>query len=232
MLYHFLHNLESSFTASPLLGLLTSFLAGVLVSFSPCILPLVPITLSIVGTTSVSSRRKGFVISLIFVLGIAATYTTLGVLAAIFYVFMDKLFMNPFVYVFLSLFFIVMSLSAFGIIKFNFFAFGHNYKNKKNLFSLFIFGAISGLAITPCNFPVLGSILTLISLRKDIYYNALALFLFALGYGLILIVLGTFGSFIVKLPKRNLWIIIINRSLGAVMFLLGVYFFLKLISIL
>jgi len=230
MLYHFLHNLESSFTASPLLGLLVSFLAGILVSFSPCILPLVPITLSIVGATSVSSRRKGFIISLIFVLGIAATYTILGILAATLHIFIDKFFMNPVTYVFLSLFFIVMALSTFGVIKLNIFTFTHNYNNRENLFSIFIFGAISGLGITPCNFPVLGSILTIISLRKDIYYGALALFLFALGYGLILIILGTFSSLIVKLPKRSLWIIIINRSLGAIMFIMGIYFFLKVIS--
>ena len=231
MLYHFLHNLESSFTASPLLGLLVSFLAGILVSFSPCILPLVPITLSIVGATSVSSRRKGFIISLIFVLGIAATYTVLGILAATLHIFIDKFFMNPVTYVFLSLFFIIMALSTFGILKLNIFTFTHNYNTRENLFSIFIFGAISGLAITPCNFPVLGSILTLISMRKDVYYGALALFLFALGYGLILIILGTFSSLIVKLPKRSLWIIIINRSLGAIMFIMGIYFFLKVISI-
>ncbi|MFA6281646.1 MAG: cytochrome c biogenesis protein CcdA [Candidatus Omnitrophota bacterium] len=232
MLYHFLHNLEASFSASPLLGLLASFLAGIIVSFSPCILPLVPITLSIVGATSVSSRRKGFAVSLVFVLGVATTYTILGILAAVFYVFIDKFFMNPFVYGFLSLFFTVMALSALGVVKFNFFALNHNYKHKENLFSIFIFGAISGLAITPCNFPVLGSILTLISLRKDIFYNALALFLFALGSGLILVILGTFSSFIVKLPKRSLWLIIINRLLGIVMLFVGIYFFLKLISML
>jgi cytochrome c biogenesis protein CcdA len=139
--------------------------------------------------------------------------------------------MNPVTYIFLSLFFLIIALSTLGVIKFNFFTFTHNYSSKENLFSIFILGAISGLGITPCNFPVLGSILTLISLRKDIYYGAFALFLFALGYGLILIILGTFSSLIVKLPKRNRWIIIINRSLGIVMLLMGVYFFLKFLSL-
>jgi cytochrome c biogenesis protein CcdA len=124
-----------------------------------------------------------------------------------------------------------MALSTFGIIKFNFFTLTHNYRKKENLFSIFIFGAISGLGITPCNFPVLGSILTLISLRKDVLYGAFALFLFALGYGFLLVILGTFSSLIVKLPKKNLWIMIMNRSLGIIMFVMGIYFFVKFISL-
>jgi thiol:disulfide interchange protein DsbD len=231
MLYHFLHNLESSFSASPLLGLAVSFLAGVVVSLSPCILPLIPITLSIIGATSVSSRRKGLIVSLIFVLGIATTYTVFGVLAALLNIFIYKLFVNPVTYGFLSLFFVLMGLSTLGVIKFNLFSFTHNYKAKESLFSVFIFGIISGLGVAPCNFPVLGSILTLISLRKDVYYGALALFLFAIGYGLILVILGTFSSIIVKLPKRSLGIIIMNRLLGIVMLALGVYFFLKIVNV-
>ncbi len=231
MLYHFLHSLESAFSRSPLLGLLTSFLAGVLASLSPCILPLVPITLSIVGATSVSSHKRGFAVSLIFVLGIATTYTIFGILAALLNIFVEKFFVNPIVYLLLIAFFLLIGLETLGIIKFNFLTFAHNYRAKENLLSVFIFGAISGLGITPCNFPILGSILALISLRKDVYYGAIALFVFALGYGLILVLLGTFSSLIAKLPKRSRGIIIMNRILGIIMLFLAVYFFLKFIKV-
>jgi thiol:disulfide interchange protein DsbD len=72
--------------------------------------------------------------------------------------------------------------------------------------------------------------LTLISLKKDVAYGAVALLIFSLGYGSVLIILGTFTSLIAKLPKKTKMITIINKSLGAVMILMGFYFFLKFIS--
>ena len=75
MLTDLLLNLEKAFSASLILGLGVSYIAGVLTSFSPCIYPLIPITLSVVGAGSVSSRRRGFFLSFIFVLGIAVAYT-------------------------------------------------------------------------------------------------------------------------------------------------------------
>lgn len=227
MLYDILGNLEKIFNSSPGLGLGASFLAGILVSFSPCIFPLIPITLSVVGATSVASRAKGFLTSAIFVLGIATIYTIFGVAAALFHVIFEKLFMNPVTYIFLGVFFLFMGLSLFGIVKINFFSFSHNYKHKPTYPSIFVLGLISGLSIIPCNFPVLGSILTLISLQKDVAYGAIALFIFSLGYGSVLIVLGTFTSLIAKLPKQNKVVIIINKSLGVIMLIMGLYFFMK-----
>lgn len=229
MLPHFLLNLEKIFNSSPLLGLGVSFLAGVLASFSPCILPLVPITLSIVGATSVSSRLKGFSISLVFVLGIAATYTILGVLAATLGIFLDKIFINPFTLFFLSVFFIFLGLSLFDIFKFNFFSFSHNYTPKKTVVSIFILGMISGLGMIPCNFPVLGSILSLISFKKDILYGAVALLLFSLGYGTVLVVLGTFTSLIRRLPRQGVGLVIVRRFIGILLIAIGLYFLTKFI---
>ncbi|MDD4182703.1 MAG: cytochrome c biogenesis protein CcdA, partial [Candidatus Omnitrophica bacterium] len=111
MLYHLLDSLEKIFNSSPALGLGVSFLAGILVSFSPCIFPLIPITLGVVGATSVTSRAKGFLTSTVFVLGIATIYTILGVVAALSHVVFEKFFMNPVTYIFLGLFFVAMGLS-------------------------------------------------------------------------------------------------------------------------
>ena len=90
---------------------------------------------------------------------------------------------------------------------------------------------ISALTVAPCIFPVLGAILTLISLKGNALYGGTALFLFSLGYGLILIILGTFSSLIRKLPKQGLWLIIIKKSLGVILILVGGYFILKFIGI-
>jgi thiol:disulfide interchange protein DsbD len=230
MLHHFLLNLEKFFNASPLSGLAASFLAGIVVSFSSCIYPLIPITLSILGVAQANSRLKSFSVSLVFVLGIATIYTTLGVIASLLGIFLGNFFNNPFTYILLSTVLLALGFSLVGLIKINLFSFYYNYSPKTEGFSVFILGLVSGLAVIPCNFPVLGSILSLISLKRDVLYGGFALFLFSLGYGLILIVLGTFTSLIRKLPKQGMWLIIIKKAMGVVLITMSIHFFLKFIS--
>lgn len=225
----FLPDLEKIFNASPILGLGVSFLAGLLVSFSPCIFPLIPITLGVVGATSVSSRRRAFFISTVFVLGIAFTYTVLGVTAAALGIFLAKFFINPVTYLILTVIFLVLGLSLFDVIKLNIFSPNVSYKRKGGWVSLFIMGVVAGLAIIPCNFPVLGAILSLISREQNLVYGGLALFLFSLGYGTLLIVLGTFTSLLRKLPKTGSWLIIIRRLLGVILIMVAGYFLIKFI---
>ena len=96
MAEQFLANLENIFVTSPFWGLGASFLAGMLVSFSPCIYPLIPVTLGIVGAVSASTRFKGFFISLVFVLGVALVYTILGIVSSVFGILLGRFFVNPF----------------------------------------------------------------------------------------------------------------------------------------
>ena len=224
MVTDLLLKLEDVFNASPGMGLLVSFLAGILAGFSPCVYPLIPITTGVIGAHSVSSKAKGFTLSLIFVLGVAFTYTLLGVLASVLGIFLARFFINPVTYAVLGVVFLIFGFSLFGIIKFNFFTSLPGYKYKGGLFSLFMLGAVSALAIAPCNFPVLGSILTMIAVKKDVFYGALALFIFAFGYSFLLLIVGTFTSVIVRLPKQGHWLITIKKITGTMLFLMGGYF--------
>jgi len=230
---HLLLELEEIFKASPFLGLGASFLAGILVSFSPCIYPLIPITLGIVGAESASTRLKGFLIGLTFVLGISLVYTILGIISSFFGILLGTFLANPITYLILTIVFFILGFSLLEGIKINipFFAFNYECSKNKEFFSIFILGMVSGLAIIPCNFPVLGAILSLISLRKSVIYGGVALFLFAIGYGVILIVLGTFTALIRKLPKQGLWLIITKKVSGLILIAVGVYFLLKFIAL-
>lgn len=230
MVEQLLINLERTLQTSPFLGLFSSFIAGIIVSFSPCIYPLIPITLSIVGVASTSSRKKGFLLSFIFVLGICFVYTILGFSAALLGFVFNLFFINPITYFLLTIIFFILGLSTLDIINLHISFFTPHYDYKKGLISLFILGIISGLALVPCNFPVLGAILTLISLKKNILYGGLALFLFSLGYGTVLIFLGTFSSFIGKLPKQNIWFTVIRKIQGGVILIMGIYFLVKFIG--
>jgi len=226
-------SLEKVFTTSAALGLGASFLAGVLVSFSPCIYPLIPITLGIVGVESASTRLRGFWISLVFILGICFIYTILGVISALVGKLFGAFFINPLTYLVLSLILFSLGFSSLTGFTINipFFSFNYDSSKPKGFFSIFILGLISGLGIIPCSFPVLGAILSLISLRQNVVYGGVALFLFSVGYGALLIVVGTFAGLIRKLPKQGQWLIIVKRISGLLLVTMGMYFFLKFISL-
>ncbi|MCD6583884.1 MAG: hypothetical protein J7K71_04295 [Candidatus Omnitrophica bacterium] len=89
-----------------------------------------------------------------------------------------------------------------------------NLKKGGSLFSVFLAGIVSGIAVTSCIFPVVGSILEIISLKRNVLYGVVNLFFFSLGYGVIPLILGTFGSLISKLPKIEDWLIIIKKCLS------------------
>ncbi len=233
MIDNLLIKLETAFAVSPFVGLGVSFLAGVLVSISPCIYPLIPITLGITGAVSASSRIKGFLISLVFVLGVAFVYTCLGIASSLLGILLGSFFVNPVTYLVLAIVFLVLGGAHFGIIKINipFFSGQPQTSSKKGLFSVFLLGIVSGLAIIPCSFPVLGAILSLISLKANIFYAGTALFLFSLGYGTLLIILGTFTSLIRKLPKQSLGFILFTKAWGVIFIVAAIYFILKFINL-
>ena len=234
MLNEWFINLGNFFTPSTFLGLGASFLAGILASLSPCILPLIPITLGVVGAVSASTRLRGFLISLSFVLGLSLVYTILGVVSSFFGVLLGTLLVNPITYIVLAIIFFILSAVSLGLIRINLplSSLGCTYKAKGSLVSVFILGMVSAFALIPCNFPVLGAILGLISVKQSIAYGALALFIFSLGQGMPLIILGTFTGLIQKLPKQSLWLVIIKKSLSLILALVGVYFIVRFVQVL
>lgn len=233
MIKEWLIGLEGFYVPFTFSGLGISFFAGVLASFSPCILPLIPITLGVVGAVSAATKLRGFLISLVFVLGIAFVYTALGVTSALLGVLWGRAFVNPVTYLILAAIFFILSASSFGLIKLSIpFSAGSTSKAKKNFISVFVLGMVSAFALIPCNFPVLGGILSLISLEKNILWGGSALFLFSLGQGTLLIIVGTSTSLIQKLPKQSLWLVGIQRCLGLILAAMGVYFVIKVIYLL
>ncbi len=222
--------LERILLSHSLLGVGASFLAGMIASFSPCIYPLLPVTVGVIGAYSIGSRRKGFLMSLTFVAGIAVTYTVLGILAATMGFFLGALAFNPFVLGAVGLFLCFLSLSLFDFLPFPLFRWqcGSGICSvRRPYISLFTAGMIAGVTALPCLFPIVGTILSLIALQKDVVYGGMNLFFFALGYGVLLVVVGTFTSLISKLPKGGNWLIIIRKCVGGFLLMVGLYFLVK-----
>lgn len=201
-----------------------AFFGGILISFTPCIYPLLPITVAYIGANSVESRLKGFALSLIYVTGISVTYALMGLLAVLTGTIFGQISSLPLVRMFAGLIIILFGFA---------FWFGWSYKlpflksakirKSGNYFSCFIFGLSSGLVIGPCTAPALGSILTFVATTRNFVYGIFILVSFAYGMGLLLIIAGTFSSILVTIPKTGRWLQVIKRIAAVILIAAGIY---------
>jgi thiol:disulfide interchange protein DsbD len=212
-----------------LLSFPAAYLGGILISFTPCVYPVAPITIAFIGAHRAGSKWKGFWLSMIYVLGLAFTYTLLGGIAA----FSGRLFgqiqANPWTYIFLANVFIVMGLTFMDALLLpwktpGFIVKIQLRKRTKSIFGSFIVGAASGLIVGPCTAPALAVLLSYVATRQNVFFGMSLLFVFSLGMGTLLIVLGTFAGFLSYLPKSGKWMLRINRLSGFILLVVGEYF--------
>ncbi len=201
------------------------FLGGVLASLSPCVYPLIPITAGFIGITSSGSRRRGFTLSLAYVTGIAITYSILGLFASLTGRIFGMVSAHPLAYIVVGVVFILFGLSMLDL-------FALPLVNlirmpalkKQNHLSSFVLGLSSGLVVGPCLTPVLGAILAYLVTKKNILYGVSMLLCFSYGLGLIFILVGTFSSILISLPKLGRWMARIKSSSAVILIAMGVYF--------
>lgn len=207
-------------------ALLFIFFTGLLTSLTPCVYPLIPITLAVLGREKSDSRLSGFVKSLTYVLGMALAYSALGMLAATSGFMFGSLLSNIYFIGFLSFVLFLAALSMLDVFEIKSPAFLNKFGGgkKKSLIGVFVSGAFSGLVVGPCVGPVLVGILSYVSTSGDLFKGFLFLFVFALGLGSLIIVLGTFSNLIDKLPKSGGWMIWVKKVLGLVFVLMIAYF--------
>ncbi len=221
-------SLDELLRSSLLLSFLSVFIAGILTSFTPCIFPMLPITISILGYhADKNSRMKNFSRSLAYVLGIALTYSSLGVAAASTGSLFGSMLTNKYVLGFLVVLFLSMAVSMWGAFEIQAPAFIRNrfgVGKSHSLIGAFFMGLVAGIVASPCVGPVLVSILTYVSTTKNAILGFSLLFTFAMGLGLIFIVIGLFSSALKLLPKSGAWMDRIKFVLGLGMWGAGLYY--------
>lgn len=199
-----------------LLSLLLVFLAGMGASLTPCVYPMIPITMAIVGAKG-GGKARGFLLSAMLVLGMAVTYTTLGVLAAKSGAAFGAFAQQPAFLIPVSVLFAVFSLSLFGAFEIALPA-GLAMRlqgdgSRKGLGGAFIMGLVLGPLSAPCVGPVIGAVLVGIAQQGDVFLGGLQLFVFALGMGVLFLVVGTFSA---ALPKSGDWLTRFKQGMGLV----------------
>lgn len=210
------------------LGLLFVFLAGIFTSFTPCIFPMIPITLAVLGNhANERSRLQNFLTSCAYVLGIATTYSILGIIAAESGSVFGASLGNPIVLSVVCVIFLAMSLSMYGLFEFQVPAFIRNKlgnsKQQKGFVGAYLTGLFAGIVASPCVGPVLVAILTYVASTQNRFIGFFYLFFYALGLGLIFIVLGLSNQLSKFLPRSGGWMNSMKFVLGTLM--LGAFYY-------
>ncbi len=208
-------------------GILLAFLAGLFASLTPCVYPLIPITIGLFGAQDTASKFQGFKRSTIYVLGIAVTYTLLGVTAAWFGSVFGGAMQSPWVLSGIALLFIVLGTSSIGLFEIQV---PGSIQTKLSQTSgngakkAFIMGLVAGIIAAPCVGPIVAGILLYVAQTQDPLLGALLLFSFSIGMGQLFLVLGTFSSMINNLPKSGGWLDASKVVFGAVFWGVAIYY--------
>jgi thiol:disulfide interchange protein DsbD len=207
-----------------------TFGAGVATSLTPCVYPMVAITVSVFGARQASSRREAALLSSAFVLGMASLFVPLGLAAALTGGLFGAALASTPVLIGLGLLFALMAASMFG-------AFSLDLPSalKTRLSEMggvgvrgaFVLGMVSALIAAPCTGPVLGALLTWISSSRDVTTGGLGLFAYALGLGTLFWIVGTFA---IALPKSGRWLGWVKSVFGVVLLTAAIYYVRPLFS--
>ena len=205
------------------------FTSGVLVSFTPCIYPVIPITASFIAGANTSGRKShGLALSMIYVLGMAIVYCAMAVIAALTGKIFGQLQNTSIAYFLIAGGLVFFGLVMLDKIQLPSFSFGNAHRVKvDSLWSVLLFGMLAGLIVGPCTAPVLGSLLFYIAAKENMIHGISLMFVFAYGVGFSLILVGTFSGLISRLPKSGAWLIRIKQICGVILLAIGVFFIYK-----
>jgi thiol:disulfide interchange protein DsbD len=201
---------------------------GLLLTFTPCVLPMVPILSSIIVGQKGITTRQAFTLSLVYVLAMALTYTVAGVLAGLFGANLQAAFQDPIVLSVFAAVFVLLSLSMFGFYELQVPASWQsklsqlsNSQQGGTLSGVAIMGFLSALIVGPCVAAPLAGALIVIGQTGDPVRGGLALFALSMGMGIPLLAVGTgFGKF---MPKAGGWMNVVKGVFGVLLLAVAIY---------
>ena len=209
------------------LAFLLVFAGGILTSLTPCVYPLIPITVSVFGANESASFLKSFLLSVVYVLGIVVTYSILGVAVASTGAVFGQIMANPWVVGFISLILGTLGLSMFGVFEIRL---PYAVQNRLNTVGgtgfagAFAMGTVAGVIAAPCTGPALAVVLTYIATTGSLFLGFWLMFTYALGMGLLFIGIGTFSGLLSALPRSGGWMYVLENVFGIAIITMALYF--------
>jgi thiol:disulfide interchange protein DsbD len=202
------------------------FLGGLALNLTPCVYPMIPITITYFGGQA-QGKRGGLVThSLLYVIGMAVTYSVLGVVAAMTGSLFGSALQYPAVLIGIASIMVLLALSMFDVYEFrmpasfNRFAAG----SQKGFGGTFLMGLTVGIIAAPCVGPFVLGLLTYVGNRGSVVLGFALFFVLALGLGVPFLVLGIFSGSIRRLPRSGAWMVWVRKIFGFVLLVMAVYF--------
>ncbi len=232
----YVSNLQELLQGDSLLAIPVAFLAGVLISFTPCVYPIIPIQLGFIGGQTANQNTddelskkfnyRGFTLSVLFVTGMSVVYAALGAFAAVTGTLFGVWASSPWTYLIVANIVLIMALSMLDIFSLStpqFLSKWNPQSKGKGYISALLIGASSGLVVGPCTAPALGATLAYVGTQGNVLFGISVLFSFAFGMGMLMIALGTFSGFFAAMPKSGIWMEKMKKGFGFVMILVAQY---------
>jgi thiol:disulfide interchange protein DsbD len=211
-----------------LIGVLAAaFLWGILASLTPCVYPMIPVTMSVIGASKAETAGRGFMLSVCYVLGMSLTYAGFGVAAAwsgtLFGAYAD----HPGVRIFVASVFVFLALAMFDLFHIQapaWLASRLGGKRGAGVIGVSLTGAVAGMVVGPCVGPMLAGLLVYIATLGDKFQGFMIMWSFALGMGLLFLLVGTFSGAAASLPKSGKWMANLKYIFGVLMLGAALYY--------
>ena len=201
------------------------FVGGLALNLTPCVYPIIPITIGFFGGQSSGKSGRPLGLAAIYVLGMAITYSVLGVVAALSGKLFGSALQSPWVLAGIAVVLVVLSLSMFGLYDIQPPRFLMNRAGAKTgAGGAFGMGLLVGVVAAPCLGPFVLGLLTLVAARHDPVLGFAMFFVLSLGLGLPYLFLAAFSGGLTRLPKAGSWMVEIKKVFGFVLIAMAAYF--------
>jgi len=205
------------------------FVAGLLTSFTPCVYPMIPVTVTFIGGAAGGSRWRAFSLSTVYVLGLALVYSALGVVTALLGKQFGNFTRSPWIFAGVGVVIAVFGIAMLDWISIPVPGFFGKVQTKGvrrgGYLGAVLMGMAAGFVAAPCTAPVLGLLLVYVANTRDVVWGGTLLLFFALGLGFLLLVLGIFSGLLANMPKAGAWMDRIKKVFGVGMLFIAAWFF-------
>lgn len=233
-------NSRSGFFDKGIISILIGiFFAGLALNLTPCVYPIIPITIGFFVNQSAGEGKprlsRTFAMASMYVIGMAFTYSILGVIAAKSGGLFGAALQSPIVLIVLAAVMVALSLSMFGVYEFkvpeslNRFA-NTSTQSTSGLIGALMMGLTMGIVAAPCIGPFVLALLVEVGARGSAAYGFLLFFVLALGLGTPYLILGTFSGALKTLPRSGLWMVTVRKVFGLVLVGMALYFLMSLMG--
>ena len=225
-------DLATTLHRAPLAALPVLFAAGLATSLTPCIYPMIPITIGVLGGAGAAarSRRRTVAVTLLYALGLAIVYASLGLVAGLTRTLFGTVSSNRWVYLAFGNVLLVAGLAMFDVIPVRaptrIVAWAARL-GADSLGGAFLMGATSGLVAAPCGAPAFAAVLVGVAETQSAVWGFVCLFVFSLGMTAVLVLVGLLSGTVAAMPRGGAWMVWVKRIAATLMLAMAEYYFVK-----